>query len=106
MINNQQLTPTQLSVLEVFRRLYLTRLTNPSIETISQLAILKSPTVMATCQSLRDLGYLTNGGRSKRSYELSDVEKQRIDALSPATDLAPAESEIANVEPITAPPNS
>lgn len=68
MTQPEQLTPTQLAVLEVFRRLHVAKLPEPTVETIAQLTRLKAPTVTLTCEQLVEAGRLARGGRTVRSF--------------------------------------
>lgn len=69
-----QLNPTQLAVYEVYRRLHASNLPSPTIETVSQLAQLKGPTVVRACEELLGAGHLKRGGRSIRSFRFCDSE--------------------------------
>lgn len=72
MTHVKQLTPTQLAVLEVFRRLHDANLPEPTMETVCQLAQMKAPTAKIACDELVELGLLVRGGRTSRSFTYID----------------------------------
>ena len=66
----EQLTPPQLAVYEVFRRLEAAHLPPPTTDTLAQLTRLKTPTVVLACEQLVESGRLVRGGATKRSFRL------------------------------------
>ena len=69
------LNPTQLAVLEVFRRLQQVKLGPPSVETVAQLTHLNLSAAGSVCREMVELGVLR---RYKRGFALN--ENQPADA--------------------------
>lgn len=76
--NPSHMTPNQLAVFEVYRRLRDAALPEPTLSTVAELAKLKEPTAKLSCEQLAAKGILVRGGRSKHSYQIPvDCESHR-----------------------------
>lgn len=70
--NVSGLTPRELSVYEVYRRLRNESLPDPTISTVTDLSRMNYTQVKMACDQLVQRGLLEFGGKTKKSYRLPD----------------------------------
>lgn len=71
--HNTEMTPREVMVLDVFRRLESVGL-EPTLEVVAKLCRIPATATLSTCRDLEQKGHLVRGGRSRRSYQLAKPE--------------------------------